>query len=186
VYGLVNRAVEELVRDRHGDAMWQAVKQHAGVQQEMFVAHDSYPDDMTYRLVAAASTLSGEAPNEILEAFGRHWVTHTARHGYADMMRAAGATLRDFLRNLPDFHTRVALLLPALDPPQFAVTDLTERSLLLHYRTHRPGLAPFVVGLLHGLGEMYATPVHVVHVAQRDAGADHDAFQVEWDDPSAA
>lgn len=182
MYGLVNRAVEGLVRQRHGDAMWEAVKRAAGVELEMFVAHQPYPDELTDRLVAAASTLSGAPRADILADLGRHWVVYAVQVGYGDMMRAAGATLRKFLCNLPDFHTRLALTLPGVDLPHFAASDLSPHSLLLHYRSHRAGLAPFVVGLLEGLGTMYGTPVRVVHVAARDDGAEHDVFRVEWDE----
>lgn len=33
-----------------------------------------------------------------------------------------------------------------------------DKSLLLHYYTHREGLAHFVVGLVRGLGKMFKTP----------------------------
>lgn len=180
MYGMVNRAVQDMVCAMHGEEMWEKVKEHSGVDVDVFVGNESYPDDVTYKLVTAASELSGTPPEQILEAFGKHWVLKTARDGYGDLMDAGGENLRDFLINLPNFHTRVVMIYPKLQPPRFEVSDEQERSLHLHYHTHRPGLTPFVVGLVRGLGEMFSTPAKATLLESRAQGADHDVFLVEW------
>ena len=53
----------------------------------------------------------------------------------------------------------------------------------LHYFTHRAGLTSFVKGLLSGLGKKFGTPVRSSLLQSKDAGADHDAFLVEWTNP---
>jgi hypothetical protein len=105
---------------------------------------------------------------------------HTAQKGYGGLMQAAGRTLPEFLRNLPDFHSRVAMIFPKLQPPRFECTDITDRSLVMHYYSHREGLAEFVVGLMHGLGKMFNTPTTVRQTAAKAEGADHDVFEVSW------
>ena len=135
---------------------------------------------MTYALVQAASEVSGTPGEEILEAFGVHWVMKTAQEGYGDMMAAGGKTVAEFLVNLPNFHTRVSMIFPHLAPPKFRCSDVTERSVHMHYQSNRLGLAPFVAGLFKGLGQMFSTPVTVEQVAAKSAGADHDEFVVRW------
>jgi hypothetical protein len=78
------------------------------------------------------------------------------------------------------------MVFPKLAPPRFDCTDVTENSLQLHYHTHRPGLAPFVVGLVQGLGKMYGTPATATLVSSRADGADHDVFDVRWLAPATA
>lgn len=56
----------------------------------------------------------------------------------------------------------------------------------LHYYSHREGLAPFVVGLMQGLGKMFKTPVTVRLVEAKTQGADHDVFDVTWTTAPAA
>jgi hypothetical protein len=180
MYGLVNKAVEEMVCMHHGEPVWKRIKERAGIDVDVFISNEGYPDDVTYRLVAAASAELALPAEEVLEAFGAHWVLHTAREAYGGLLQAAGRTLPEFLANLPDFHTRVQMIFPKLQPPRFRCTDVTAGSLRLHYYTHRAGLAPFVIGLLKGLGTMYSTPVGVRVVAARDEGADHDEFEVAW------
>ncbi len=181
MYGMVNKAVEDMVCAMHGEAMWEKVKERAGVDVDVFISNESYPDGMTYQLVWAASELSGTPPGQILEAFGEHWVLKTAHEGYGELLDAGGKSLAEFLINLPDFHARVSMVFPKLQPPRFKVSDITEHSLCLHYFTERAGLAPFVIGLVKGLGKRFQTPVRSVRlVGSRDQGADHDLFLIEW------
>jgi hypothetical protein len=180
MYGMVNKAVEDMVCLHHGEAVWEAIKAKAGIDVELFFGNESYPDDITYRLVSAGSEVLQVAPEQILEAFGEHWVLHTAQEGYGALMRAGGDSLPAFLRNLPNFHTRVCMIFPKLQPPRFHVTEISENSLNLHYLTSRPGLTHFVIGLLRGLGKIFNTAVEVELLESRAGGADHDVFRVEW------
>jgi len=164
----------------HGEATWEQIKGKAGVDVEVFISNEGYSDEITYNLVAAASDVLQTPAEEILHGFGEHWVLHTAQEGYGGLMQAAGKTLPEFLRNLPNFHSRVSMIFPKLQPPRFQCSDITDRSLKLHYFSHRQGLAPFVVGLMHGLGKMFKTPVTVRLADAREQGADHDVFEVTW------
>ena len=180
MYGMVNKAVEDMVVMHHGEPVWEQIKAKAGVDVEVFMSNESYSDDITYNLVGAASEVLKVPPDQILIGFGEHWVLHTAQEGYGGLMKAAGKSLPEFLKNLPNFHARVAMIFPRLQPPRFECTDITDRSLKLHYISHRQGLAPFVVGLMHGLGKMFKTPVTVRQTQIKDQGANHDVFEVTW------
>jgi len=184
MYGMINKAIEDMVRMRHGESTWARIKAAAGVDDLMFFSHEAYPDELTYRLVAAAGKELGSATDAILAAFGEHWITYTAREGYGNLMRAAGDSLPVFLANLPNFHGRVTMIFPALQPPRFTCTEVTQNSLLLHYYTRRGGLAPFVKGLLQGLGKHFDTPVQVEQIDSREDGMDHDVFKVSWSAPT--
>ncbi len=180
MYGLVNQAIEDLVTGSAGPQVWAAVLRRAGCDIQVFISNESYDDAITYRLVGAVAEELQVPADEILRRFGRHWVLQTARDSYGPLLANGGATLEEFLRNLPNFHHRVVLIFPALRPPNFSVVDASPGRIRLRYESHRPGLAQFVVGLLHGLGEMYATPVTVTHESRRDDGAAHDDFVVRW------
>jgi len=180
MYGMVNQAIEQMVCEIHGEEAWEKIKEMARIDVDVFISNEGYPDDYTYRLVAAASEVSKTPAEVILEAFGEHWILRTAMEGYGDLMKAGGSNLKDFLVNLPNFHTRVVMIYPKLQPPSFKVSDVTENSLLLHYHTHREGLAHFVIGLMKGLGKMFEQPTTIVQKEIRADGADHDVFAVTW------
>ncbi len=181
MYGLVNKAIEQMVCGAHGPETWKRIKADADVDAEGFISNQPYPDEMTYRLVAAASNALDTPQEDILRAFGEHWILHTALESYGPMMRAMGKTLREFLQKLPHLHTRVELIYPNLQPPEFACHEISDTELDFHYWTKRPpGLEPFVEGLLYGLGKMFATPVRVELRQDRGDGHDFSVFRVSW------
>lgn len=180
MYGMVNQALEEMVVSRWGEGTWARVKESAGIDEEVFIGTKGYPDEVTYRLVGAASEILSVPAAEILRSFGVHWVLQTASKGYRELMDAGGTTLGEFLQNLPSFHSRISLVFPHLSPPTFFCTDVAPTSLRLHYVSTRAGLAPFVVGLLEGLGERFHTAVSIRHVEERSE-ARHDEFLVSWE-----
>lgn len=180
MYGMVNKAIEDMVTSAHGPELWAEIKRRAGVTAEVFMSNEGYDDATTYALVGAASESLGSPPEVILRAFGEYWVLETAHKGYGPLMDAAGRTLGDFLDYLPHFHDRVALIYPKLRPPRFEVSDRAERSLHLHYYSDRPGLLPFVEGLVSGLGKRFGTPASVTPLRTRAEGHDHEELLVRW------
>ena len=105
--------------------------------------------------MGAASEVLGLSAEEVLKAFGEHWVLYTGKEGYGEMLKMAGNTLPTFLQNVDNLHTRVGHLFPGMTPPSFRCTDIRENSLRLHYYSTRPGLAPMVIGLVNGLAVMF-------------------------------
>lgn len=184
MYGLVNKAVEDLVVSNFGMEKWETIKAKAGVEVESFLSNESYPDSVTYDLVAAASEILETPADKILEAFGRHWVLKTAAQSYGAMLKGGGRSLREFLINLPNFHTRVMMIFRDLKPPRFECSEIGETSLKLHYHTHRAGLSHFVVGVIEGLGEYYETPARCEMIDSRDANGECDVFLVTWSNPA--
>ncbi|GAA0762031.1 heme NO-binding domain-containing protein [Ideonella azotifigens] len=181
MYGLVNQGLEDFVVQRFGGDTWRQVLQRAGVAQEMFISMDSYPDELSFKLVGAASELLGMDADALLEAFGQHWVLYTAQVGYGEMLAMAGSDLKTFLLNLDTLHSHVGMTFPDLRPPSFEVESLpaSEQGLLLHYRSERQGMAPMVIGLIEGLGQRFRQPVTVRQIAFRGP-QDHDVFRIEY------
>lgn len=178
MYGLVNRAIEELVREQFGDAAWEAIKQKANVDIDVFIGLEAYPDSVTYSLVGAASEVLNLPAETILEEFGKYWVLYTGKTAYGSLLDSSKLSLFDSIRNLDNMHSRISLTMPHLHPPSFQCTDETETSIHVHYYSERAGLAPMVIGLLSGLATLYNTPVDIKQVSSITQGADHDEFLV--------
>jgi hypothetical protein len=178
MYGLVNKAIEDLATSIAGEQTWLEIVRRAGIETVTFVSLDSYDDDDTFRLVAAASEVLGLSTEEVLESFGEHWVRYTGREGYGHLMSAYGTDVTSFLNNLDAMHARVALIMPNLRPPSFEIEqDGTER-FLVHYHSTRAGLAPMVTGLLRGIGSLFGQKLSVERLARTEDGAAHDVFAV--------
>lgn len=181
MYGLINRAIQEMVLSTYDAATWEDIKASAGIDTPEFLAMEEYPDQMTFALVEAASRRLNASPADLFEAFGQYWVRYTGREDYGYLLRMAGSDLVSFLQNLDLLHARIARSYPALRPPSFECTNLEPGSLLLHYRSDRAGLSPLVVGLVKGLGAMFHTDVRIEQVQEKAKGADHDVFRVEYE-----
>lgn len=180
MYGIVNKAIEDLIRENFGSEKWELIRSRSGVEQQFFISNEPYDDSVTYRLAAAASDEMGIPLSDILRNFGEWWVLRTSREKYGSLMESGGASLREFLINLPYFHNRIMLIYPKIMPPEFKVTDVGQNSLKLHYFSKREGLKDFVYGLLSGIGKLYHTPLDILLIECRDLGHSHDIYQLNW------
>jgi Haem-NO-binding len=180
MYGLVNKAIQDMVCSRFGENIWKEIKQKAEVEADIFISMEGYPDDITHKLVKAASVVLGLSSSEIMQAFGEFWVEYTAQEGYGEMMDMSGDTLPEFLENLDNLHARVGISFPQLKPPSFECTEIEEDSLSLQYRSTREGLTPMIIGLVKGLGTRFDTEVDITQTQSRDEGAEHDEFLVNY------
>lgn len=167
MYGLVNLAIKSLIEKDHGAEVWSEIASRAGCPGT-FGGMTSYPDEVTYRLVAEASERLQAPAEALLRAFGRYWVLYTAKEGYGDLLDRSGRNLEDFLVHLDDMHARVAFSMPELQPPSFEVERCADDVLCVRYYSDRPGLAPMVVGLLEGLIERFGERRVVEHVPESE------------------
>ena len=180
MYGLVNKAIQGLVTENFGEEAWVKVKEKAGVTVDSFLSNEPYPDEVTYKLAGAASEVLNMTLENVMIAFGEYWILKTGLQHYGALMHSGGPDLKEFLVNLPNFHSRVMLMYPNITPPEFRITNINDNSLQVHYYSNRPGFKHFVYGLLLGLGKMYKVEAKVVITESREEGFDHDVFFVEW------
>lgn len=178
MYGLVNKAIEDLVSREHGADAWARVVERAGVECAGFVSMESYPDELTYALVGSACEELEVAVDALLEAFGREWVLYTAKEGYGELLDLSGSTFDEFLGNLDALHARVGFTLPGMRPPSFTCVGVAPGRYRLHYRSERSGLAPMVRGLLFGLADRFGQDVVIEQVGTRDQLGE-DVFEIE-------
>jgi len=180
MYGIVNKAIEDLVIANFGEEKWEEIKVRYGIDIDFFISSEPYDDDVTFKLAIAVSEEMNMTVGDVLIAFGEWWVIKTTSEKYTGLMQAGGNNLKEFLLNLPNFHNRVMLIYPKLTPPEFKVSDVTENSIQLHYFSKREGLQEFVRGLIQGLGKMYETPVTIELIQTRNDGSTHEIFKISW------
>lgn len=174
MYGLINISVKNLVTEKFGHQKWEQIYERAGLENDIFLSNKTYDDQITYRLVTASSEVLGISAEEILKEFGRYWVLNVAPTGYGKLLEAGGRTYDEFLLNLPSFHTRVMLIYPEVRPPNFEVSMLEDGRLRIVYGSARPGLLPFIFGLLDGLAERFKVTTDVQYVGQNQINATHE------------
>ena len=181
MYGIVNKAIEELVIANFGNDTWNTIKKTSGVDVDFFISNEPYDDDITYKLATAAAEETGLTISEVLISFGEWWILKTGKEKYGYLLESGGENYKDFLINLPLFHNRVMMIYPRLTPPEFKISNIEAKSLHLHYFSKRIGLQDFVRGLLQGLGKFYSCKVQLNLLESRDTNSDHEIFHVAWE-----
>tara|TARA_B100000959_G_scaffold265847_1_gene307738 strand:- start:2725 stop:3288 length:564 start_codon:yes stop_codon:yes gene_type:complete len=182
MYGLVHTVFREFLERENDKDIWKKVMKEAGVKEQDFITMESYDDDITYRLFGSASQVLERNLDDLLHNFGIFWVIGPAQTGwYGELLHAAGSTLPELISNLNQLHDTVRSSLPDLKPPRFKCLDVTDSSLRVRYYSHRPGLTPFVVGLIYGLGQYFKLSLSVTTEKTREEGAQYDEFYVTYE-----
>lgn len=185
MYGLVNKAIEQLVKENHGQSTWQKIAKLADVDQS-FILMKSYPDQVTYSLVEATSSVLNTPAEQILEAFGEHWIQYTVDEGYGKTISLYGDSVLEFLQNMNTLHAQIRLNFPELRPPVIDCEVAPSGQLVVSYQSERPGLAPMLVGLIRGLGKRFGTPVNVEYIDSNNPDSIGENFLVTFTCEKAA
>ena len=180
MYGIINKAIEDLVKEKFGEEKWDIILEESGIGIDFFISNETYDDSVTYSLVGAISKETNIPASDLLIAVGEWWILRVTIEKYGSLLETGGNSLREFLINLPQFHNRIMLIYPKLSPPEFRVSDIKDQSIHLHYFSKRAGLQEFVRGLFQGLGKLYKTPVEIELLNSRENGHDHEIFKLSW------
>lgn len=168
MYGLMARAIQCLICDVWGAAVWQDVLRQAGTA----FADPPGPGDAARmaRLLQAASALLDRAPDCLLEDLGTYLVSHPARAGIRRLLRFGGADFRDFLHSLEDLPARGRLALPDLALPAMNVTDHGAGRYRLGIGAGCAGLGPLLAGVLRAMADDYGALVLIDPASQGPDG----------------
>jgi len=180
MYGIVNKSIESLVIENFGADKWELIKEKSGVQIDFFISNEPYDDDVTFKLAIAISEEMKIPLSDVLFTFGEWWILRTTKEKYGGMLQSGGSNLKEFLVNLPQFHSQIMMLYPKLTPPEFQTSNIEDRSLHIHYISKREGLMEFVRGLLSGLGKLYETPVEITDMPEAIKQNNKAVFKVSW------
>lgn len=152
--GIIFNLVEEVVTERHGADVWDALLDSAGLDGS-YTSLGSYPDEDLVGLVGAASVALGVPAEDVLRQLGDGAIPLLAGR-YPDFFRAHAST-RSFLLTLNDIiHPEVRKLYPGAVVPDFDFETADDGALLIGYRSERRlcNLAEgFIAGATHHYGE---------------------------------
>lgn len=181
MYGLVNRGIEAFAMAQGGEPLWEQILAEAGIEEEEygFISIETYPDELTYRLVEAAATVLSIPDNQILQLFGEYWIRYTEETGYGSLMSICGNNFKEFLDNLDSMHARVKVSLDHLEPPRFEC-DMLDNGVELRYFSQRTGLEPMVTGILYGLSKKFNQPIDVSLISSKDNRTPYSLFFIQY------
>ena len=178
--GMVNHALQQMVTERLGAPAWESMRSELGIEDRVFVVMRQYPDELTYRIAGAVAARLGVPLPDALQAFGHYWMGYAERQPWGKVLHSMASSTRELIPALNELHSRIALAFPGVTMPQFRSEPAAGGALRVHYFSPRPGLAPFVLGVLEGIGAMFGEVIQVTQVERREDGAPHDVFLVEF------
>ena len=177
MYGMVNKFLRDIILDHYGQETWDAVQEKVGKDINFFLGMEQYPDDITYEIVTAVSEVTNVPTVILLEKIGMGWASYTAAGEYGTYYTMAN-DIFDFLKKLNSIHSALGTSMPNLRPPTFKLSEESEGTVRLHYFSERPGLAPFVIGILKGLAEFYEQQITIEVAAEKRSEATQDEFLI--------
>jgi hypothetical protein len=178
VYGLINKAVQEVVMGQVGRERWLKICEQASLKNPVFVSFEQYPDEQTYALVGAAAAEMNRPATDLLEEIGEYWSRFTAQEGYGHLLDLAGSDFAAVISRLNDLHARLTVTLPELRPPSFECSRKEDGTIVLRYFSERAGLAHLVIGLLKGLAHRFGQEATVCQTGHRSDERAYDEFEV--------
>lgn len=170
MYGMVNEGIRSFIIENFGETKWQNISQIAKVDPGGFILMQTYPDKVTYDIVGSICQVLGISAEEALEAYGRYWIGFAAGSGYENLLLMFGTNFRTSLNNLNHMHEYMGSFMSGILAPSFNVVEETEEYLEVIYSSTRPGLVPFVKGLLYGLLDRYKEKGEVTYLGASGDG----------------
>ena len=79
MYGIVNKAIEDLVVANFGLEKWEAIIERSGIEVDFFISNEAYDDEITFKLALAVAEEMNMPINEVLIAFGEWWIIKTTK-----------------------------------------------------------------------------------------------------------
>lgn len=180
MYGMIHRAIREMVIDTAGAPAWEALERELDVGPADMISAVVYPDEHTLTLLGAAAERMGRTVPECLRVFGGHWVRFAGGGAYAGIMDFVSQDFAGFIANLDRMHQAVRVAMPDARVPEFTLLADEGSTVRVGYRSERAGLEPFVEGLLEGLLARFGKSGRAALVGMGPAGAE---FLVELADP---
>jgi Haem-NO-binding len=168
MFGMIHRSARDMVLAQFGQTAWDTILAKAALDDSAFVSGESYPDEVTFRLITTAAEVANLSVDDTLFAFGEHWVATAWTGPYSTVLTVLGRTLSDALTNLDRMHASIQIAMPDASLPQFSILNEDETSIEIEYFSERQGLENFVRGLFSGLMKKFAVTGEVIFAPSPD------------------
>jgi hypothetical protein len=166
---MINRALQSFVVSTYGPAIWEEIREIAGVPADGFEAMVQYEDAVTLDCMAATMQVLDKDPNTLLEDVGTFLVTDPRLEPLRRLLRFGGASFAEFLFSLDEMPDRARLALPDLELPDIVVRPEGGGTYVVAARWVLPGVAPILLGALRAMADDYGALV-TMELAGRSEG----------------
>lgn len=160
--GIVFNLLEEVVIEHHGEAVWDALLDAAGLEG-VYTSLGNYLDSDMEKLVAAASQALGISQMEVQRWFGREAMPFLVKR-YPAFFSAHRSTQAFVLSVNSIIHPEVLKLYPGADVPTFDFKTAEDGALLMGYHSPRR-LCALAQGFVEGAAVYFGETSDVKHLS---------------------
>jgi guanylate cyclase soluble subunit beta len=179
MYGMIHRAMRQMVFEQLGEDAWLALGHRLGIGPTELLTGQIYDDALTFEIISEAADRFNLTVDQCLTEFGRYWIRYAEQGALSSIMKLTGQNLASFIANLDRLHVAVGAAMPGAQLPSFTTLQSTEGHLTVEYRSDRVGMEKFVHGLFLGLMERFNTS-GVVTIESR--GEKSIVFEIRYKD----
>jgi hypothetical protein len=159
--GLLCKALETFVLDRHGSQVWDATLTRAGFPNPSFEMFQTYPPGTVAACSDAAAVELSISQNALMEDLGTWICTHPPLEPVRRLIRFSGETYKEMLYALDAIHDRGNLAMPGLDLPVLELSELGQGKYCVFVDAPQPGMGAFILGVLRAMADDYGSLVFV-------------------------
>jgi hypothetical protein len=163
MHGLINRSIQSFVETTYGRPIWEKIAYAGGLDVSEFEAMLRYDDEVTLKLLDAASEVLERARGDLMEDIGTYLVSHPNTEAVRRLLRFGGVNFVDFLHSLDDLPDRVRLAVSELSFPKLELRAHGEDSFSLLCAAEIEGFGNLMMGVLRVMADDYGTLALLEH-----------------------
>jgi methyl-accepting chemotaxis protein len=163
--GTIVMCIADLVKSVGSDEKWREILRKSGLPEELKLTRIADVDEGTIQKVLGnICTVLNLNLQQVIDAFGDYWINVFAPKHYKAYMYGLSSA-KSFIMGMDKIHYQVTKILPNAHPPRFDYEEINEKTLKVHYKSHR-NMIDFYIGLIKGIGKMFNTSLKVKKISE--------------------
>jgi methyl-accepting chemotaxis protein len=163
--GAIVLCIAELVKKVGGNEQWREILRRSGLPEDLQLTSIADVDDgVIQKVLKNIGEVLHLSPQQITEAFGDYWVNDYASKYYKAYYYGINSA-KAMIMGVDTIHAQVIKIIPNARPPRFDVEEIDEKTLRVHYKSHRK-MIDFYIGLVKGVGRFFKTPLQVKKLSE--------------------
>lgn len=159
MHGVFHKGLKDFVVDEYGDEVWAEARASSGVDRQVYLAINYYPDEEFISLVETVGALVDDSPFDLLEGFGA-FVADRLLDTYGRVVDDEWTAMDLLERVESEVHTSLREHNEDLSPPELSVSRRGADEAIIVYQSPRR-LCPIAIGLIVGVGDHLDEPLSV-------------------------
>lgn len=163
MHGLINRSIQSFICDSYTADIWIEIAAKANLEFTEFEAMLTYEDEITPRVLDAASGVLARPRNDIMEDIGAYLVSHPSFESLRRLLRFGGIDFEELLHSLDDLHDRARLAVSDLELPRLELRSHGGGQFSLICEAPVTGYGHVMMGILRVMADDYGALALLEH-----------------------